>query len=495
MPGKDKVYSVAIIGAGFSGLGMAIRLKRSGEQDFVILEEAHDVGGTWRENTYPGCACDIPSYLYSYSFEPNPNWTRQYPRQQEIWDYLRHCAAKYALTTHLRFGTRLAAAEFDDGARLWRLTTAGGEVLRARVVVSAMGPLHLPSIPRLKGLESFRGTMFHSARWNHDHDLTGRRVAVVGTGASAVQFVPRIAGRAARVTVFQRTAPWVMPKSDRRIGRAEHTAYRLVPPLQRLRRAVIYWLHELRVLGMVFDPRLMRLVERLARAHLRRAIDDPRLRAAVTPDHTIGCKRILISNDYYPALARPDVDLVTDHIAEVREHSVVTADGTEHEVDTIILATGFHVVDALDRIPITGANGRTLRDAWRDGVEAYYGVAVSGFPNLFLLAGPNTGLGHNSIVFMIEAQVHYLLRCLELLRGKENATIDVRPEAQRRFNDALQRRLGGTVWGTGCRSWYLDEQGRNRTIWPGFTWSYWLRTRTPRTEDLEVRSERTEVPA
>lgn len=486
MSDTERVHGVAIIGAGFSGLGMAIQLKKAGEHDFVVLEEAEDVGGTWRENTYPGCACDIPSYLYSYSFEPNPRWTRQYPRQQEIWDYLRHCTAKYGITPHVRYGTRMVGAEFDDAARHWRVHTAGGGLVLARVVVGAMGPLHVPSVPTIAGLDRFQGTMFHSAEWDHDVDLTGKRIAVIGTGASAVQFIPRIARQAAGVRVFQRTAPWVVPKPDRRITALEHAAYRAFPSLQRLRRTLIYWLHEVRVLGMVFNPKLMSIVEKVARANIDKAISDPALRAAVTPDYTIGCKRILISNDYYPTLAKPNVDLVTEKISEVREHSVVTADGVEHEADVIILGTGFHVVDALDSQPIVGAGGLKLQDSWRDGVEAYYGMMVAGFPNLFLLVGPNTGLGHNSIVFMIEAQVRYVLRCLALLRDNGGTLLDVRADAQRHFNDDLQRRLGGTVWGTGCDSWYLDDRGRNRTIWPGFTFSYWWRTRKPRTADLEV---------
>lgn len=482
----DQVHGVAIIGAGFAGLGMAIRLKQSGEHDFVVLEKADDLGGTWRENTYPGCACDIPSYLYSYSFEPNPHWTRQYPRQQEIWEYLRHCADKYGITGHLRYRTRMTSAEFDDDARLWRLHTEGGGVILARVVISAMGPLHLPSVPDIAGLDRFQGTLFHSAQWDHSHDLTGKRVAVIGTGASAIQFVPHLARQAASVRVFQRTAPWIVPKADRRITRLEHHVLRLMPWLQRLRRNTIYWLHELRVLGMVVNPKFMVIAEKVARAHLRRSITDPELRRALTPDYQIGCKRILLSNDYYPALSQPHVDLVTEKISEIGQDAVVTADGVRHEVDAIILGTGFHVVDAMDSLPITGAGGRQLREAWRNGVEAYYGMSVAGFPNLFLLVGPNTGLGHNSIVFMIEAQVHYVLRCLQLLRRSGATSIEVRASALRAFNDEIQGRLGTTVWSSGCRSWYLDDSGRNRSIWPGTTVSYWLRTRRPNPADYEV---------
>ncbi|HET8643028.1 MAG TPA: NAD(P)/FAD-dependent oxidoreductase [Pseudonocardiaceae bacterium] len=479
-----KTWEVAIVGAGFSGLGMAIQLKKAGRHDFVILEEAGDVGGTWRENTYPGCACDIPSHLYSYSFEPNPGWTRQYPRQQEIWDYLRHCTRKYGLEPHLRFRTRMVTAEFDDTCATWLLTTDGGETVRARALVGAFGPLHHPAIPDLPGLDRFAGATFHSARWDHDYDLAGKRVAVIGTGSSAIQFVPEIAPEVAHLEIFQRTAPWIMPKPDREITGFERRLFRLFPPARRAFRNLIYWRQEVAALGFVVNPRLMRLIERLARRHIERHVRDPALRAAVTPSYVIGCKRILISNDYYRALNRPNVDLTTSPIVEVREHGVVTADGTEHRVDAIIFGTGFRVIDALASKMIVGANGRKLQDAWADGPQAYRGITIAGFPNLFLLVGPNTGLGHNSIVFMIETQIRHVLRCLrELDRGR---TIDVRAGAERDFNHWVQSRLRGTVWQTGCKSWYLDDEGRNRTLWPGFTFTYWWRTRTPRLSDYEV---------
>jgi cation diffusion facilitator CzcD-associated flavoprotein CzcO len=479
-----KTWDVAIVGAGFSGLAMAIQLKKAGRHDFVVLEEADDVGGTWRENTYPGCACDIPSHLYSYSFELNPNWSRQYPLQQEIWDYLRHCAAKYRITPHIRFRTRMAAAEFDDATSTWELTAESGETIRARAVVGALGPLHHPAIPHLLGLDRFAGKKFHSAQWDHGYDLTGKRVAVIGTGASAIQFVPRIAEQAAKLHVFQRTPPWVMPKPDREVTAFERALFRRFPPAQRAFRNLIYWRQELLALGFVVNPRLMRGIERLARRNIRKHIADPKLRRALTPNYVIGCKRILISNDYYPALNRPNVELVTSPIERVREHGVVTADGREHEVDAIIFGTGFHVIDALANQKIVGSNGLKLQDAWADGPQAYHGITVSGFPNLFLLVGPNTGLGHNSIVFMIETQVRHVLHCLSALDRAR--TINVRESAQRRFNERVQSKLSSTVWQTGCRSWYLDEDGRNRTIWPGFTFSYWWRTRRPKMSDYEV---------
>jgi cation diffusion facilitator CzcD-associated flavoprotein CzcO len=479
-----KTWDVAIVGAGFSGIGMAIQLKKAGRHDFVMLEEAAEVGGTWRENTYPGCACDIPSHLYSFSFEPNPNWSRHYPRQPEILDYLRHCTRKYQLTPHIRFNTRMVAARFDDGSATWQLTTGGGETITARAVVSALGPLHHPAIPQLPGLSRFRGATFHSARWDHDFDPAGKRIAVVGTGASAIQFVPELAGQARRLTVFQRTPPWVLPKPDRPLSVFERRLFRLFPPAQRALRHFIYWRQEAAALGFVVNPKLMGLVEKLARRHLARHVKDPQLRSALTPDYVIGCKRILISNDYYRTLGRPDVELTTSPITEIGEHSVTTADGTSHEVDAIIFGTGFNVVDALANQAITGAGGLRLRDAWADGPRAYHGITMAGFPNLFLLVGPNTGLGHNSIVFMIETQIRHVMRCLrELDYGR---TVSVRAGAEETFNQWVQSRLASTVWQTGCRSWYLDDDGRNRAIWPGFTFTYWWRTRSPKLSDYEV---------
>ena len=478
------VHRVAIIGAGFAGLGMVIALARAGERDVVVLEQADDVGGTWRDNTYPGSGCDVPSVLYSYSFAPNPDWSRAYPRQREIQEYLRRCAREHDVLGQVRLGVAVLRAEFDDDARLWRVHCSDGSTVLARALVGAVGSLHQPSTPDLPGLDRFAGHAFHSARWDHDVDLSGTTVAVVGTGASAVQFVPEVAKVAARVQVFQRSAPWVLPKPDRRLTAAERALFRLVPPVQRLRRAIGYWLLEARALGMVAQPRLMRVAEAVARRHLRAAVADPDLVRRLTPDYPMGCKRILVSGDYYPALARPHVDVVTEPISEVREHGVVTADGVEHPADVIVFGTGFHVVDSWQGQPITGSAGRTLREAWREGPRAHHGITVAGFPNLFLLFGPNTGLGHNSIVFMIEAQIHYVLRCLRWLG--EDGVLDVRPEVADRSDRLLQRRFEGTVWAGDCTSYYLDDSGRNRNIWPGSTVGYWWRTRRPRRGDFTL---------
>ncbi|MDF2710628.1 MAG: 4-hydroxyacetophenone monooxygenase [Nonomuraea muscovyensis] len=468
---------IVIVGAGFAGICMAIRLKAAGYHDFVVLEQAADLGGTWRDNTYPGCACDVPSPLYSYSFALNPGWSRLFAPQEEIRAYLRACVARYGVAPHLRFGRRVVSMAYDDDARRWEVTSEGGEILRPRAVVSAVGALHIPRFPQIVGRERFAGPAFHSAEWDHSVELAGKRVAVVGTGASAVQFVPRVARLADRLTVFQRTPPWIHPKPDVAFSARARRALRL-PGAARALRHGVYWLLESRALGFTVDPRLMRAHEKVALRHLAAQVPDPELRRRLTPDYTIGCKRLLISSDYYPALTRDNVTLVTDHVKEIGPHGLVDASGAEHPADVIVYGTGFRVTDAPRDRRITGRNGLRLQDAWRHGIEAYYGVTVAGFPNLFLLLGPNTGLGHNSVVFMIESQVRYVLDCLRLLSRTGAKALDVRTERQRAFNRRLRARLDPLVWNAGgCSSWYLDEHGVNRTIWPGFTFEYWARTR------------------
>jgi cation diffusion facilitator CzcD-associated flavoprotein CzcO len=475
-----------IIGSGFAGICMAIKLKEAGFHDFVILEKAGELGGTWRDNTYPGCACDVPSPMYSFSFELNPGWSRMFAPQQEIQAYLRSCADKYGVTPHIRYGKNVSALEYDDDRRAWSVTTEDGETLWTNAVLAARGALHIPKFPEISGREVFAGPAFHSAEWDHTVDLTGKRVAVIGTGASAVQFVPQIAPSAAHVTVFQRTPPWLSPKPDFAFSPGVRRLLRL-PGATRALRNAIYWALETRALGFAVHPSLMKPHERLALRHLQAQVPDPELRRALTPDYLIGCKRVLISSDYYPALTRDDVSLVTDGITEIRERSIVDAAGVEHPVDVIIYGTGFKVVDALADQRVVGRGGLTIQDAWKDGVEAYYGIATSGFPNLFFLLGPNTGLGHNSVVFMIESQARYVVECLRLLSRTQARALDVRTEAQRAFNRRLRARLDPLVWNAGgCHSWYLDEQGVNRTIWPGFTFEYWVRTRRVRPDAYEL---------
>jgi cation diffusion facilitator CzcD-associated flavoprotein CzcO len=481
-----KHVRIAIVGSGFSGLGMAIALRRDGVEDFVVLERAEDVGGTWRDNTYPGCACDVPSHLYSFSFEPNPRWTRTFSPQQEIWDYLRHCARKYGVLPYIRFGHELRSASWDDAKQRWTIETSAA-TFTAQVLVAATGALSEPSLPSLPGLESFRGKVFHSARWDHDHDLRGRRVAVVGTGASAIQFVPRIQPQVAQMHVFQRTPAWIMPHPDRALRPWERRVYGMLPQLQLLMRAGIYWARETFVIGFLRNN--MRLASRIARRHLAEQVPDPVLRAKLTPDYTIGCKRILISDEFYPALQQPNVDLVTERIASVGEHSIVTADGVERDVDTIIFGTGFHVTDMPIASRVRGRDGVPMADMWHGSPQALLGTGVAGFPNFFIMLGPNTGLGHTSQVVMIESQIAYIAGALRHMSAHGVATFEVRPDAQSRYNDEVQSRLQGTVWNSGgCRSWYLDRNGRNSTLWPGSTWSFRTRTRRFQAEDYVLRA-------
>jgi cation diffusion facilitator CzcD-associated flavoprotein CzcO len=470
------VVDVAIVGAGFSGLGTAIRLRREGVEDFVVLERHEDVGGTWWANTYPGCACDVPSHLYSFSFAPNPEWSQTYSPQREIRAYLRRCAEQFDLYRSIRLGTEVTAASWDDDAGRWTLETSAGPV-SARVLVAGMGSLTEPRIPDLPGLATFEGAMFHSARWDHGHDVTGERVAAVGTGASAIQFVPAIQPTVAALHVFQRTAPWVMPHTNRRITERERRLYRRLPALQKAVRAGVYGAREALVLGFVKHPRLMAVPERLARRHMREQVADPALRAKVRPDYAVGCKRILPSNDWYPALGKPNVELITSPIREVRPCSVVAADGSEREVDTIIFGTGFHVTDMPFGELVRGRDGQRLADVWEDSPRAHLGCTVAGFPNLFLLLGPNTGLGHSSMVYMIESQINHVIDALRVMRERGAAVAEVRPEVQAAYNRELDEKLAGTVWNTGCSSWYLDASGRNAALWPDWTWRFRLRTR------------------
>ncbi|GAB3210447.1 flavin-containing monooxygenase [Marinactinospora thermotolerans] len=470
-------HRVAIIGTGFAGLGMAVRLKRAGLDDIVLLERADEIGGTWRDNTYPGAACDVPSHLYSFSFAPNPGWSRSFSPQPEIWDYLLRVAKDEDVVRHVRFGHELLAAHWEPDANRWRLETSGG-TLTAQFLVSGTGPLSDPSIPDIPGLERFAGTVFHSARWDHDHDLRGRDVAVIGTGASAIQFVPRIQPLVRRLHLFQRTPPWIIPRHDRPISGIEQRLYRALPVTQRIARTSIYWARENYVFGFAKNPRLTKAAEALARFHLRRQVKDPWLRAKLTPDYTIGCKRILMSNDYYPALTRPNASVVTEGIAEIREHSIITRDGAEHDVDTIIFGTGFHVTDIPVAQRVHDAAGVALGERWGEDAQAFRGTTINGYPNFFLLTGPNTGLGHTSQVFMIEAQIAYVMAALRYACRNRLDRIEVRADAQDAYNTWVQNALEGTVWTSGgCDSWYLNSEGRNTTLWPTFTWSYALRTR------------------
>jgi cation diffusion facilitator CzcD-associated flavoprotein CzcO len=514
-------HRIAIVGSGFAGLGAAIRLRQAGIEDFVVLERTGDVGGTWNVNTYPGCQCDIPSHLYSFSFAPNPNWSRTYSPQPEIWEYLRGVCRDHGVDPHIRFHTEVTAARWDEQERLWRIevrtgaTTglpngsrdasagvngtgpagssvnesgaagapingsvgAGAEKLTAEVLIAAPGPLAEPKLPAIEGIETFSGTMFHSAEWDHEHSLLGKRVAAIGTGASAIQFVPRIQPEVSKLHLFQRTPPWVVARRDRATTSVERLLYRRFPPAQRLVRGFVYVTHELYV-PTLMHPRPGSLAERAARKHLREQVPDPALRAKLTPRYRLGCKRVLISNEWYPTLQQPNVELVTDSVTRITPRGVLTSDGTEREVDAIVFGTGFHVTDMPLAHWVHGPGGRSLNDVWQGSPQAYLGTTVAGFPNLFLMVGPNTGLGHNSIVFMIESQLNHIMGCLVQLDRTGSSVFEVRADVQERFNAEIQKKLEGSVWTSGgCASWYLDEHGRNSTVWPGSTWTYRRRTR------------------
>ncbi|WP_307845194.1 NAD(P)/FAD-dependent oxidoreductase [Planomonospora sp. ID67723] len=474
---------MAVVGAGFAGLGVVIRLLQEGYRDVLLLERADEVGGTWRDNTYPGCACDVPSHLYSFSFAPNPDWSRRFAPQAEIGHYLRRCADEYGVRPHLRLGCELRHARWDAGDRVWRLETGDGP-MAARILVLAQGPLSEPAVPRLPGLDGFEGEAFHSARWNHDLDLRGLRVGVVGTGASAVQFVPHLQRTAGHVTLFQRTPPWVAPRRDRVIPPWRRSLFRLVPTAQRLARGGEYLAREATLPALLGNRTMRALGRRAALAHLRRQVADPVLRGKLTPGYELGCKRVLLADDYYPALTRSNVAVVTDRIVEVGARSVVTAGGPApgagapqagdaHPVDVLIFGTGFRVTDATYPHDIVGSRGRSLHEVWDGSPQAYLGTTVTGFPNLFLMAGPNTGLGHNSLIYMIESQIAYLLGCLRAMRERGADTVEVRAEVQEVYNAGLQRRLASTVWATGgCASWYRDRHDRITALWPEPTWRF-----------------------
>lgn len=464
-----------IIGTGFSGIGMAVALKQAGISDFVILERSQDVGGVWRDNSYPGAACDVPSHLYSFSFEPNPNWSRVFAPQAEIYGYLQHCSRKFELGGHIRFGAEVERAEFDESNSHWRVTQTDGTTLTASLLISGTGQLSSPAFPKLPGMEAFKGHTFHSAHWDHQYDLSGKSVAVVGTGASAIQFVPAIADTVTQLSVFQRSPAYLMPRPDRAYFGWEKALFRWLPWTMKLHRAEIYLRYESRALAFTKFKGLMQWAVGIPfRKLLSKQVADAELRAKLTPDYPIGCKRILLSSEYLKAMSKPNVDLVTEGIRRVTEDGIETDDGIHHKVDAIIYGTGFAATKFLSPIRIIGRAGLDLNHAWRNGAQAYLGLTVPSFPNFFMLYGPNTNLGHNSIVYMLESQISHVMRCCKAMRAVKATVVETDEIRYRRFNTRIQERLASTVW-NGCKSWYVDETGHNSTNWPGFTLSYrWL---------------------
>lgn len=472
-PATTREIDTLIIGSGFAGLGAAIKLSQEGKTNFLVLERGSDVGGTWRDNTYPGAACDVPSHLYSYSFALNPDWTRSFSRQPEIQGYIESVSRKYHVLDKHVFHCDVQTAHWDAERARWVVETSKGTYV-AKIVISAIGALCEPSLPAIRGIEGFEGEIFHSAQWNHDYDLTGKRVAVIGTGASAIQIVPQLAAKTAQLDVYQRTAPWILPRADRAYSTAEKLAFKYLPGFQRLSRLGIYLMRETQVVGLAKAPVFMKPLQLAASLHLRRQIKDPVLRKKVTPNFQIGCKRMLISNNYFPALAKANTELVTDSIAEVTATGIVDATGRAREVDAIVVATGFHVTDSPTFAGIFGKDGRSAAEVFEaSGQQGYKGSTIANFPNMFFLVGPNTGLGHTSMVYMIESQLNYVVDAINVIERNGIGTVEVRKEAQDAYNRDLQRKLSHSVWNNGgCASWYLDKHGNNTTLWPGFTFEF-----------------------
>lgn len=490
--------SVAIIGAGFAGIGAAIRLKDRGITDFVIYERDTRVGGTWRDNTYPGAACDIPSHLYSYSFAPKPDWSHTYSGSAEILDYIDHMVESSGVAEHIRFGHTVDGVAYDAEAGEWIIDFAEHQPVRARCVIVASGPLSNASFPNIPGIDDYEGHKIHSARWDHDYDFTGKRVAVVGTGASGVQIIPELVKVAESVKVFQRTPGWVLPRLNARTSGLFKRILTDLPLAQKAVRAAWYWGHESVALGVVWDTPLTRLVETLSTANLRLQVKDPWLRRQLTPDFSAGCKRLLMTSEYYPALQADNCKLVTWPIARLSAKGIRTVEGIEHQFDAIVFATGFDVSKAGTPFRITGVDGRDLASEWSRGAFAYRSVAVSGYPNLYFTFGPNSGPGHNSALVYMEAQIDYIVEAISKLFQFGWKALDVRPEAQRRYNENIQQRLQSTTWNSGCQSWYLTEDGFNATMFPGFATQYVNQLKTVDLDDFKITAAQSQsglVPA
>ncbi|WP_372860764.1 flavin-containing monooxygenase [Spongiibacter sp.] len=487
---KEQQAKVIIVGSGFAGLGMAIQLKKAGWHDFIVLERGDDVGGAWRENHYPGCACDVESLLYSFSFEPKHDWSRKFAPSAEIHQYLRHCARKYDIYPHIHFSRSLVSAEFDEGNARWQLRDSDGRHYNSQFLVSALGPLSNPIIPDLDGLDNFDGPAFHSAQWDHSVDLKDKHVAIVGSGASTIQFLPKVAEQAKSVTLFQRTAPWVMPKLDRPFSRREQLMFKWLPGFQKLWRGMIYWRAELFLKAYLnTDSWLHRYGEKQIRRYIDAVISDPQLREKITPKFSLGCKRTLLSNDYYPALMRDNVSVVDAGVEQISSRGVIAANQQEYPADAILFGTGFRVDDPLSGVTVKGLDGRDLGKEWQgNAFSSYYGTTVSGYPNMLILAGPNTGIGHTSLVYMIEQQISYAIKYLKKVDSIDGAYLDVLPDAQQRFHDKLQQQFPGTVWAAGCESWYLTEGKKNFSIWPTFTYRYAKEVRQLRLSDYRLCS-------
>ena len=479
-------YLVIILGAGVSGLCMGSALHKAGINSFVIIEKSAGIGGTWWDNTYPGAECDVPAHLYSYSFDPHPDWSQAYASQGEIQKYLARFAAKFDLLPHIRFNTALSEARFDSHSGLWSLRLANGEQLITHFLVCSAGPLSEPRYPDIPGIDTFKGRLFHSSRWDHDYRFENKHVAVIGTAASAVQIIPRIAPLVAKLDIYQRSPNWIIPRINPVYARWQKALFR-VTLIAKAHRFFHYLTHELNRLAFNPGGITAKIGRTLANIHLRWQVPDKRLRELLHPDYPFGCKRVLLSNDYYPTLMRSNVELITVPIDRIDEAGIVSRDGRRRELDTIVCATGFNVKHVLSSIKILGLHGRSLNEAWASEPEAYRGVTVANFPNLFLLLGPNTGQGHTSAILFIEAQVNYALQCIREIINRQKSFLDVKPSAMKHYNEELQQALLTSVWAAGCRSWYKTESGKIIGIYPDFSFQYMRELRKPQFEDYIIR--------
>lgn len=478
---------VAIIGAGCGGIAMAIRLQQHGIYDFIILEKGSDFGGTWRDNQYPGAACDVQSHLYSLSFAPKSNWSKRYAEAPEIFSYIQDLVTDYNLRAFCRLNTEVLAAHYQAERCLWQLQLQDQAILEAQFVIFASGPLHIPQIPHIPGIEKFQGKVFHSAQWDHAYDLTGKNVASIGTGGSAIQYIPEIAPQCKQLYVMQRTAAWVIPRDERAYPDLEKKLFKKYDWFRKLHRARLYWSNESRVVPIV-KPGIMKFTQKLAELFIKYEVKNPELAKKLTPDYIMGCKRILVSNKYFPTFNRHNVELVTEKIQELTEHSIITQDGKERPIDCLIYGTGF-ITDPriyMKNFQYTGLDGAELNEVWKQGAESYYGICMKDFPNLFQLLGPNTLLAHNSVIFMIEAQVEYILQLMQLVDQFQSDAIMVKDQAQDTFNQQVQHMFEKTVWQSGCVSWYQQEGSKNFALWPTYTWKYWLKTKKPNVADYRL---------
>ena len=482
-------YQVAIIGAGFGGLAMAIRLLQRNIHNFLILEKSNEVGGTWRENQYPGAACDVQSHLYSLSFAPKTDWSKRYADAPEIFQYIQDVVQQFNLREYCQFNSEVVHTEYHEKECLWHVTLKDGRQLSCQYLIFASGPLHVPQIPHIQGIEKFQGKVFHSSQWDHQYDLNGKVVASIGTGGSAIQYIPEIAPQVKQIYVMQRTAAWVIPRDERKYLNVEKKLFKQADWFRKLHRARLYWSNESRAIP-IMQPSVMKYTQKLAEAFIRFQVKDKQLAQKLTPDYIMGCKRILVSNKYFPTFNRDNVELVTDAILELTADSIITKDGKMRKIDCLIYGTGFITDPRIYLQPFSclGEHGVELKQAWKDGAESYYGISHKGFPNLFQLLGPNTVLAHNSVIFMIEAQVDYILQMMDLVTQSQSNAIVVKDQVQDQFNQDVQDMLNNTVWQSGCVSWYQQDGGKNFALWPTYTWKYWLKTKSLHPSDFRLIS-------